>query len=80
MLRRHLQVIHPKLLTGVVMWPTNVIDYLPSYPHPMDPDFQLRISEKREFAMLHSCSGETIATGDLYSQQKFVRLTTTDCF
>ena len=41
---------------------------------PLDPFFQRRITSKREFAMLHSEIGEKISEGDLYSQQKFVRL------
>ncbi len=54
--------------------PIRVVDYLPSFPQPMDANFQTLISNKREFAMLHSRSGEKIEDGDYYPQQKFVRL------
>ena len=69
---RHLHKIeqHP----DCVEWPVNVKDYLPTFPHPLDALFQRRLSSKREFAMLHSEAGEKIADGDLFSQQKFVRL------
>ena len=57
-----------------VQWPMDVEDYLPVFPHTFDRLFQQRIAAKREFAMLHSERGEKIPDGDLYSQQKFVRL------
>lgn len=60
--------------TNVVSWPSMSEHYLPVYPHPFDVNFQKQLSEKREFAMLHSTLGETIRDGDLYAHQKFVRL------
>lgn len=68
----HLHAIVPEDPSS--RWPLNILDYLPVFPHPLDSDFQRRISSKREFAMLHSTMGEMITDGELYSQQKFVRL------
>lgn len=54
-------------------WPGSFSSYLSSYPHPMDANFQFKLSSKRKFAMLHSELGEKIVKGNLYSHQKFVR-------
>lgn len=70
---RHLHHIE-RWSSDPLSWPSKVSDYLPHYPHPMNRDFQMLLSRKREFAMLHSRMGETVSEGDLYYHQKFVRM------